>query len=67
MSAALIKGLTHLVFWSGMGYMLMQVVTPSDDEIRKKLPGGQNSASSDPSHNKLVMEAMKRSAGVKDK
>ena len=35
MSAALVRGLTHLVFWSGVGYVLLKVVTPSDEEMRK--------------------------------
>ena len=33
--SALVKGLTHLVFWTGLGYMLLRTVTPSDDAIRR--------------------------------
>jgi len=59
-----VKVMLHLTCWSAAGYILMKMVTPDPEEIRKKLPNQSHAVSS--RETKLAVDALKRAANIRD-
>lgn len=62
----IITGVVWIAGFTGVGWCLMQTITPTEEQIREKLRRENNVSEWTRQNNKDLMAALKKTAGIED-